>query len=72
MTNKNVDSNKQIWENTEKDVKRKKIICNISENCKNAPFDKISEKDKTNFKCTFENDLKILRKKIYIKLLWGK
>ena len=64
ITNKNVDSNKQIRESTEKDVRRKeKIIRNVSENCKNAPFEKISENDKTNFKCNFENDLKNLRKK---------
>ena len=73
ITNKNIDSNKQIRESTEKDVRRKeKIIRNVSENCKNAPFEKISENDKTNFKCNFENDLKNLRKKTCIKLLWGK
>ena len=54
ITNKNVDSNKQIRETTEKDVGRKeKIIRNVSENCKNAPFEKISENDKTNYKCNF-------------------
>ena len=63
-SNKNIDSIKQIRESTEKDVRRKeKIIRNVSENCKNAPFEKISENDKTNFKCNFENDLKNLRKK---------
>ena len=51
---------------------KKKIIRKVSENCKNAPFEKISENDKTNFKCNFENDLKNLRKKTCIKLLWGK
>ena len=51
---------------------KKKIIRNVSENCKNAPFEKLSEIDKTNFKCNFENDLKILRKKTSIKLLRGK
>ena len=64
ITNKNVDSNKQTRESNEKDVRRKeKIIRNVSENYKNAPFEKISENDKTNFKCNFENDLKNLRKK---------
>ena len=73
ITNKNVDSNKQIRESTEKDVRRKeKIIRNVSENWKNAPFEKISENDETNFKCNFENDLKKLRKKTCIKLLSGK
>ena len=44
------------------DVRRKeKIIHNVSENCKNAPFEKILENDKTNFKCNFENDSKNLR-----------
>ena len=42
ITNKNVDSNKQIRESNEKDVRRKeKIIRSVSENCKNAPFEKI-------------------------------
>ena len=73
ITNKNIDSNKQIRESTEKDVRRKeKIIRNVSENCKNAPFEKISENDKTNFKRNFEKDFKNLRKKTCIKLLWGK
>ena len=55
ITNKNVDSNRKIRENTEKDVRRKeKIIRNISENCKNVPFEKILENDKTNFKCNFD------------------
>ena len=59
-----VYSNKQIRESTEKDVRRKeKNIRNVSENCKNAPFEKISENDKTNFKCNFENDLKIFKNK---------
>ena len=54
---------KKIRENAEKDVRTKeKVIRNVSENCKNAPFEKISENDKTNFKCNFENDLKFLRK----------
>ena len=64
ITNTNIDSNKQIRESTEKDVKRKeKIIHNISENCKNVPFEKISENDKTDFKFNFENNFKNLRKK---------
>ena len=55
ITNKNVDSNKQIRKSTEKDVRGKeKIIRNVSENCKNAPFEKISGNDKTNFICNFE------------------
>ena len=67
-----VYSNKQIRESTEKDVRRKeKNIRNVSENCKNAPFKKISENDKTNFKCNFENDLKILRKKNMHKIVVG-
>ena len=42
ITNKNISSNKQIRGNTEKDVRRKeKNIPNLSENCKNAPFDVI-------------------------------
>ena len=46
ITNKNVDSKKQIRENNEKDVRRKeKIIRNVSENCKSAHFEKISEND---------------------------
>ena len=72
ITNKNIDSKKQIRESTEKDVRRKeKIIRNVSENCKNAPFEKISENDKTNFKCNFENDLKNLRKKNMHKVAVG-
>ena len=64
ISNKNIDSIKQIRESTKKDVRRKeKIIRNASENCRNAPFEKISENDKTNFKCNFENVLKNLRKK---------
>ena len=64
ITNTNIDSNKQIRESTEKDVKiKEKIIHNISENCKNVPFEKISENDKTDFKCNFENNFKNLRKK---------
>ena len=42
ITNKNISSNKQIRGNTEKDVRRKeKNIPNLSEKCKNAPFDVI-------------------------------
>ena len=59
-----MESNKQIRENSEKDVRtKKKVIRNVSENCKNAPLEKISENCKTNFRCNFENDLKLLRKK---------
>ena len=75
ITNKNVDmeSNTQIRQNAKKDVRTKeKVICNVSENRKNAPLEKILENDKTNFKCNFENDFKILRKKTCIKFLWGK
>ena len=59
--NKNVDSNKHIRENAEKDVRSKeKVIRNVSENCKNDPI--------TNFKCNYESDLKFLRKKkLYTK-----
>ena len=72
ITNKNIDSNKQIRESIEKDVRRKeKIIRNASENCKNAPFEKISENNKTNFKCNFENVLKNLRKKSMHKIVVG-
>ena len=40
ITNKNIDSNKQIRESTEKDVRRKeKIIHNVSENCKKMATD---------------------------------
>ena len=40
-----------------KDLRKKeKIIRNVSENCKNATFGNISENDRTNFKCNFEND----------------
>ena len=50
-------SNKQVKENVEKDVRTKeKVICNLSENCKNVSLEKISKNDKTNFKCNFEND----------------
>ena len=51
---------------------KKKIIRKVSENCKNAPFEKISENDKTNFKCNFESDLKNLRKKNMHKTVVGK
>ena len=63
ITNKNVDmeSNKQIRENAKKDVKE--VICNVSENRKNAPLEKILENDKTNFKCNFEKHLKFKEKK---------
>ena len=66
ITNKNVDmeSNKQIRENAKKDVRTKeKVICNVSENCKNAPLEKILENDKTNFKCNFEKHLRFKEKK---------
>ena len=78
ITNKNIDSIKQIRESTKKDVRRKeKIICNASENCRNAPFEKISENEpilnvNVISKCNFENVFKNLRKKTCIKLLWGK
>ena len=75
IINKNVDmeSNKQIRENVEKYVRTKeKVIRIVSENCKNVPLNKISENDKTNFNCNFENDLKFLRKKTRTKLLSGK
>ena len=50
-------SNKQVKENVEKDVRTKeKVICNLSENCKNVSLEKISKNDKTKFKCNFEND----------------
>ena len=72
ITNKNIGSNKEITESTKKDVRRKeKIIRNASENCRNAPFEKISENDKTNFKCNFENVLKNLRKKNMHKIAVG-
>ena len=52
--NVHMESNKQIRENTEKDVRTKeKIIRNVFENCKNTSLEKISENDKTNFKCNF-------------------
>ena len=64
IANKNVGNNEEIRKSPAKDVRRKeKNIRKVSENCKNAPFEKISENDKTNFKCHFENDLKNLRKK---------
>ena len=72
--NKNVDmeSNKQIRENAKKDGRTKeKVIRIVSKNCKNAPLEKISENDKTNFKCNFENDLKFLRKKKMHKIVVG-
>ena len=60
-----------IWKainRSEKTLKKMlKVIRIVSENCKNALLDKISEYDKTNFKCNFENDLKFLRKKTCIK-----
>ena len=72
ITNNNIDGNKQIRESTEKDVRRKeKNICNASENCKNAHFEIISENDKTNFKCNFENVLKNLKKKNMHKVVVG-
>ena len=58
IINKNVDmeSDKQIRENAEKDIRtNEKVIRKASKNCKNAPLEKISENDK--------NDLKFLRKK---------
>ena len=65
ITNKKVDeSNTQIRENAKKDVRTKeKVICNVSENRKNAPLEKILENDKTNFKCNFEKHLKFKEKK---------
>ena len=51
---------------------KQKVIRNVSKNCENAPLEKILENDKTNFKCNFENDLKVLRKKTYLRLLWDK
>ena len=38
---------------------------------KNAPFEKILESDKTNFKCNLENDFKNLRKKNMHKIVVG-
>ena len=75
IINKNIDteSNKQIGENTEKDVRTKeKGIRNVSENCTNAPLKKICKGDKINIKCNFENDLKFLRKKNMHKIVVGK
>ena len=44
-TNVDMESNKKIRENVEKDVRTKEnVIRNVSENCKNAPLEKISEK----------------------------
>ena len=74
IANKNVDmeSNKQIRENAKKDVRTKeKVICNVSENCKNAPLEKILENDKTNFKCNFEKHLKFKEKNMH-KIIVGK
>ena len=74
IINKNVDmeSNKLIRENTEKDFRTKeKVIRNVSENCKNAPLEKISENDKTNIKCNFENALKFLKKENMLKIVVG-
>ena len=52
--NVHMESNKQIRENTEKDVRTKeKVIRNVFENCKNTSLEKTSENDKTNFKCNF-------------------
>ena len=71
---KNVDmeSNKQIRKNTEKDVRTKeKVVRNFSENYKNASLEKISENDKTSFKCNFENYLKFLRKENTHELVLG-
>ena len=72
IINKNVDmeSKKQITENSEKDVKtKKKLSVTFLKNRKNAPFAKISENDKTNFKCNFENDLKIFKNKNLHKIV---
>lgn len=58
IINKNVDmeSNKQK-ENAENNIRTKeKVIRIVSENSKNTPLEKISENDKTHFKCNFEND----------------
>ena len=58
IINKNIDmeSNKQK-EIAENNIRTKeKVIRIVSENCKNTPLEKISENDKTNFKCNFEND----------------
>ena len=44
-TNVDMESNKKIRENVGKDVRTKEnVIRNVSENCKNAPLEKISEK----------------------------
>ena len=53
--NLDMESNKQIRENAEKDVRTKEnVIRNVSENCKNVPLWKVFENDRTNFKCNFE------------------
>ena len=50
---------------------KKKLSVTVLKTAKNAPFEKISENDRTNFKCNFENDLKNLRKKNMHKIVMG-
>ena len=57
IINKNVDmeSDKQIRENAEKDIRtNEQVIRKSSENWKNAPLEKILENDKTNFICNLK------------------
>ena len=74
IINKNVDmeSNKQMKENTDKDVRAEENgIRNVSGNCKNASLEMILKNEKINFKCNFENDLKFLRKRNMHKIVMG-
>ena len=74
IVNENLDmeSNMQIKENTKKDVRTEEnVIGNVSENFKNAYFEKISENKEINFKCSFDNDLKFLKKRNIHKIVVG-
>ena len=74
VVNKNIvmESNKQVKENAEKDVRTEEnVVRKLSEKCKNASLEKISKNKKINFKSNSENNLKFLRKRNVYKIVMG-
>ena len=74
VVNKNIvmESNKQVKENAEKNVRTEEnVVRKLSEKCKNASLEKISRNKKINFKFNSENTLKFLRKRNVCKIVVG-
>ena len=74
VVNKNIvmESNKQVKENAEKNVRTEEnVVRKLSEKCKNASYEKISKNKKINFKSNSENNLKFLGKRNVYKIVMG-